>query len=260
MGSFIIATLIMVGCSSEDPKMTQPEAQESTRLEEGTEQQFVQSEERSSTPLEESEEQEAEEVGKSENESPSKILNDIKNTKRYTTKMKSISNINGHETEVLITNVVADDQSYSLIESDNTILEHIEKDDKSYLIMHDSKTIIKSNRYEEDELDPANATLVYDDLEYIGKGQDIFLGNKRSYEEYKIELGTVKYYFDGKDLDGMEITIDTEKLLEDDEDYEDDEETFGTGEVTMVLDILSFEKEVDMSVFDLPEDYQIVGE
>lgn len=258
----IIATFFMFGCSTEDPKITQPGVpQESTQLEEGAKQQSIESEEvPESTSLEESEVQEKEEIEKAEDETPSKILDDIKNTKRYTTKMKMISNVNGQEIESFITNVVADGQTYSLMESDAGILEHIEKEDKSYLIMHDSKTILKSNRYEEEETDAANPALVYDDLEYIGKGQDIFLGKKRSYEEYKIEFGTVKYYFDGKDIDGMEIILDMDSILEDDEDYGTDEELFAPGEVTMIIDVLSFEKEADMSVFELPEDYQIIGE
>ncbi|UJF16467.1 hypothetical protein LZ578_05010 [Jeotgalibaca sp. MA1X17-3] len=258
----MVATLLLVGCSSEVPESNQSEKIDSTELKESIEQKSIQSEESESTLLEESEESEIEEVGKIEEEGYSKVLNDIKDMNRYTTKMKSISNVTGYEVESLITNVVADDQTYSLIETENGILEHIEKDDKSYLIMHDSKTIIKSDRYEEEEdnLVSTDPTIVYDDLEYISKGQDTFLGNKRAYEEYKMELGTVKYYFDGEELDGMEITMDMSSLIEDDEDFEENEELFGTDEVIMILDLLSFEKEVDMTVFDLPEDYQIIGE
>lgn len=259
---FIVATLMMVGCSTEDPESNQSEKIDSTELKESINQNSVQSKEQESNPLDESKDQESKKVETEDNESYSGILDDLKNTKRYTSKIRMISNTNDQETETFVTNVVADDQTYSLIESEYGVTENIEKGNKSYLVMHDSKIIMKANRYEEeDELNPTeDPMLVYDNLEYIGKGQEEFLGNNRPYEEYRLEYGTVKYYFDGKELHGMELTIDMESLFEDDEDYDEEEEPFETGEVTLIMEILSFEKEVDMSVFDLPEDYQVIGE
>ena len=41
---------------------------------------------------------------------------------------------------------------------------------------------------------------------------------------------------------------------------EDEEEISKDTKVTVVMDILSYEKNVDKSLFDLPKDYQIIGE
>lgn len=197
----------------------------------------------------------------SSGEVKSKILIDLMNSKKYTMQVEIISSFNGQETKNLSTTVVADDMTYSNIESENGNIKNIEKGNDSFLIMDDEKTIIKSNRYTDEEEDFSDPSLVYDDLEFLSEGKDKFLGNERSFEEYKIELGKVRYYFDKNEIDGMELYIDMEKLLADeDEDYEISKEFFENAEVSLIYNILSLEKTADMTVFELPKDYKIVGE
>lgn len=233
IGLLVIATLMFVGCSSDDSKVKPPEVKGNTQVETGGK-------------LEE-----AENFGKG---IKSKILKDFMNTKQYTMKIRQTTDFNGMEMVALLTNVVDGDRTYSHLEMNGNIIEHIEIDDKSYSIMRDSKTIIKTDRYNEDEPDNANMPLGYEDLEYVGSGNEMFLGNKRDYEEYKIDLGIVKYYFNGKDLDGMKMIFDMEKLRED-----GDEGDYPTGDATIIMEVLSYEKVVDKSVFELPKDYTIYG-
>ena len=115
-------------------------------------------------------------------------------------------------------------------------------------------------KHKENKLNPSDGNIVYDDLEYVSQGTETFLGNKRPYQEYKTEFARVKYYFDKKEIDGMEMIINMKEMLEDEEDGEEiDDEAFQMDDVKMIIDIIPIEKDVDMSLFELPKDYQIVG-
>ena len=66
-------------------------------------------------------------------------------------------------------------------------------------------------------------------------------------------MGTIRYYFDGNELDGMMTTVNMGELMDVDEDMEFEDSSF-------IMDVKSISKDVDMSVFELPEDYQVIGE
>ena len=160
-----------------------------------------------------------------------------------------------------ITTAVDKDQTYSKIEGGDSVLEFLEKDDYSYLIMRDTKTIIKSDRYEdEDDSELTDGTVVYDDLVYVGDGKEDFLGKNLPYEEYKTEFGNVKYYFDGQNLAGMIMKLDMQDIMEDEEDYDPEDQAFVMGDVVMTMEIISFDKKVDKSLFELPKDFKIIGD
>lgn len=248
IGLLIIVTILMVGCSTEKPETNLID--ESSQGEEA-----IGENEEAEEPveLEEPDELEEEEVAsQSQGEVKSKVLRDIMSAERYTMKIKMY--VGGEDTETTVTTVVADGNTASTTDFGGSIYRSIEIDDKFYTILDDSKMIIVSDRYEEDDdMDDPGTEIIYDDLVYVGKGKDTFLGNQRDYEEYKIELGKVRYFFDGNDLDGMELFIYAEEL-HDDEDIDEDMK-----DMSMILDIEYFKKEVDMSAFELPKDYQIVG-
>lgn len=242
----------VAGCTFEVTDTSESEGQETNQSEE---------EAGKDIDLDKQEEEKQDGNEDSAGEVKSKVLLDIMNTKEYTTEIKMITRSGQNESESLITTVVSGDKVYSSTESGQMTMKFIEKEDKLYLIMDDTKTIIVSNRYEEEdgEIDFTSQNLVYDDLEYVGKGTEEFLGNQMPYEEYDIELGSVKYYLDGNKLDGMEVLIDMEKLLGDELD---DEELAGMvdEESSIKMKILSFEKEVDSSLFELQEGYELVGQ
>lgn len=177
----------------------------------------------------------------------SKVLSELMNSKEYSIKIKQSTSMDDFSMESTINTAVLGDQVYLQTEAGGMSLEFIIKDKMSYLIMHDSKTILKSDVSEEDEDEDINETIFSDQSKFIRKGKELFLENERTFEEYEVEGGTVKYYFDGDDLDGMIMNLD----IEDDE---------ADGKVTVVMDILSYDKNVDKSLFDLPKDYQIIGD
>lgn len=263
IGLLIVVTLIAVGCSSEDSDQT--EGQETNGAEEEIEREEdpIEDEKDQEDQDDQDDEKEEDKSGDLEGEIKSQALIDIMNAKEFTMKMKMITTVDGQETESVITNAASGDKTYSLVESGKTIMNVIEKDDKSYVIMDESKTIIQSNRHQEEDEAEENITadnLVYDDLKYIGKGKEEFLGKQRSYEEYSTEVGNVKYYFDGKKLAGMKMDMDMSSIFEDELEEGEDTEGLVPEETTIKVEVLSFEKEADNSLFELPEDYQIVGQ
>ena len=226
----IILTLLMVGCSTEEKVEKVPEVNQVTQSD-------VDKEE-SEAPIEVDKE-EAEKVEEVDEEIHSTRLIEMMKSKNYTMKMNTIVTMEGKQFEVQTTTVVAGDQSATTMESDELHMTTILKGDKAYIVMHDQKMIVVApNTASEEEPEPGLDEIDFNKLEYLGKGKGTFLGNERNYEEYKVESGIVKYYFDGKDLDGMEIIAD---------------------EGTTIMDIQFYSNEVDMSVFELPKDYMMIG-
>lgn len=193
-----------------------------------------------------------------EREIKSNILFNIMNADTYTIKMKSIITFDNNSMETLVTNVVSGDKVYSIAESAGIIMEYIEKDDDLYLIMKDSKTVIKTNRYEDEDGEKDNPGIIYDDLKYIGSGKEEFMGKNMAFEEYEVEVGTAKYYIEGKELKGMKMNFNMDAF--DDEDDDEDESIFDSGEVEMTIEVISYEEKADASFFEIPEGYKVVGQ
>lgn len=242
----ILASFLLLGCSAEDPTPNKPEDNPTGQVEDGNK-------------VEDSDEKDDEVVFTGNKEIKSKVLRDLISSKRYTMKMRQVMESDFINMESTITTAVDGDQTYTKVESGDNVLEFIEQDNYSYLIMRDDKTIIKSDRYDdEDESELNDGTVVYDDLIYVGEGKEDFLGKNLAYEEYKTEFGKVKYYFDGKNLAGMTMNIDMENIM-DDEDF-DEEDEFDMGTVEMTMEIISFDKKVDKSLFELPKDFNVIGD
>ena len=230
IGILLVLTLLMVGCSTEDKIDKQPEVQQTTQSEVDK----IDSED----PIELEEEQEEPEEVKDNEEIYSTRLIEMMQSKNYTMKMNTIVTMEGQQFEVQTTTVVADGQSATTMESDELHMTTILKGDKAYIVMHEEKMILVAPNVPDLEEDIGIDDIDYSKLEYLGKGKGTFLGNERNYEEYKVDVGKVRYYFDGKELDGMEIIAD---------------------EGTTIMDIQFYSNEVDMSVFELPKDYMVIG-
>ena len=185
----------------------------------------------------------AEETGELEGKILSSKSIDIMQSDRYTMKFKTIGNFDGEDMEMVMTTVVADGQIAMIMESPMGKITNIQKEDKMYVVMHDQKMVMVSGIPEGLQDDPGVSSfeideMVNEEMEYLGSGKGVFLGNERTYEEYRVEGATMRYYFDGEELDGMEVTSD---------------------EVTATIDIEFLGNEVDMSVFEIPEDYMKMG-
>ena len=274
IGLLILATILIVGCSSENLETNQTEEpmqleeiivdkeelDELDAVEEVEDREEFDEAERAEKVEESDEVEEIEEAEKSDKvdevakepgpQVKSKVLRNIMETKRYTIKMNMYSR--DEDFRWSVTTVVADGNTVTTMFLVDSIFKTIEIEDKSYAIMEDTKVIIVSDRYEEGEIENPSSDIIYNDLLYIGEGKDLFLGNQRSFEEYKTEKGRIRYYFNENQLDGMELFLDREGQLED--------ENININQANIIMDVEFFTEEVDMSVFELPEAYKIVEE
>ena len=274
IGLLILATILIVGCSSENLETNQTEEpmqleeiivdkeelDELDAVEEVEDREEFDEAERAEKVEESDEVEEIEEAEKSDKvdevakepgpQVKSKVLRNIMETKRYTIKMNMYSR--DEDFGWSVTTVVADGNTVTTMFLVDSIFKTIEIEDKSYAIMEDTKLIIVSDRYEEGEIENPSSDIIYNDLIYIGEGKDVFLGNERNYEEYKTKKGKIRYYFNENQLDGMELFLDREGQLED--------ENININQANIIMDVEFFTEEVDMSVFELPEGYKIVEE
>lgn len=225
--SYLLVLILMValatsGCSSSSPSPAAPESPQEAPLEEAP------SEEATPEPAEEAE------IEKRLSETYAEIMKSDK----YTMKYRTISSIEGQEVEGRMTMAV-DGENYAMVfESDDISTTSVMKDGMLYLIMHDQKMIMAfpAETDQASEAAPEGPAAV--DMEgmiYTGKGEAEFMGNMRPYEEYSVEDGTIRYYFEGNMLDGMEMIFDGN---------------------SNILDIEELTDKVDETLFVIPEDYQ----
>lgn len=157
----------------------------------------------------------------------------------YTMKYRTISNIEGQMVEGRMTMAV-DGEDYAMVfESDDISTTSVMKDKMLYLIMHEQKMIMvfPADTDQASEAAPEGpAGVDMEGMTYIGKGEDEFMGNMRPYEEYTVEGGNIRYYFEGNMLDGIVMTFDGN---------------------SNVLDIEELSDQVDETLFSIPEGYQM---
>lgn len=237
----LVLGLLLVGCTSAEPEVKETNSQEIDQADVDT----VKSQdpiivEQNEEKEEESDEEqsETEEVKETDPEIFSGKLIQMMKSKHYTMKMNTIVKMEGKQFEVQTTTVVNGDKSATTMKADELYMTTILKGGKAYVVMHDQKMILVSPIPDMEEEEIGLEEIDFSKVEYLGKGKGMFLGNERNYEEYKVDVGTVRYYFDGKDLDGMEIIAD---------------------EGTTIMDVEFYSEDVDESVFELPKDYMQLG-
>lgn len=237
----LVLGLLLVGCTSAEPEVKETNSQEIDQADVDT----VKSQdpiivEQNEEKEEESDEEqsETEEVKETDPEIFSGKLIQMMKSKHYTMKMNTIVKMEGKQFEVQTTTVVNGDESATTMKADELYMTTILKGGKAYVVMHDQKMILVSPIPDMEEEEIGLEEIDFSKVEYLGKGKGMFLGNERNYEEYKVDVGTVRYYFDGKDLDGMEIIAD---------------------EGTTIMDVEFYSEDVDESVFELPKDYMQLG-
>lgn len=237
----LVLGLLLVGCTSAEPEVKETNSQEIDQADVDT----VKSQdpiivEQNEEKEEESDEEqsETEEVKETDPEIFSGKLIQMMKSKHYTMKMNTIVKMEGKQFEVQTTTVVNGDESATTMKADELYMTTILKGGKAYVVMHDQKMILVSPIPDMEEEEIGLEEIDFSKVEYLGKGKGMFLGNERNYEDYKVDVGTVRYYFDGKDLDGMEIIAD---------------------EGTTIMDVEFYSEDVDESVFELPKDYMQLG-
>lgn len=164
---------------------------------------------------------------------------DMMKSNNYMMKYRTFIDFDGVETEALITTVISGEKSAFSTESDEINSATIMEEDKSYLIDHNSKTVMIMPFIMADTADEGiEITQVGSEkLEFVDTGNGTFMGNSRPYEEYAAENVTVLYYFDGNELDGMEMITEGESII---------------------MDVVEMSSNIDESMFEIPEDYQVM--
>ena len=77
----------------------------------------------------------------------------------------------------------------------------------------------------------------YDNMQYLGNGTGDVKGRTLAYEEYSVDEGKVRYYFDGRNIYAMETIADGASLL-------------------MIIEEIS--DKIPSGMFDIPADYQVM--
>lgn len=163
----------------------------------------------------------------------------IMKSNSYTMKYRTISNIAEQMVEGRMTMAV-DGEDYAMVfESEDISTTSIMKDKMLYLIMHEQKMIMvfPADTDQATEAAPEGpAGVDMEGMVYTGNGEDEFMGNMRPYEEYTVEGGSIRYYFEGTMLDGIEMVFNGN---------------------SNILDIEELTDQVDENLFIIPEGYQM---
>lgn len=173
-------------------------------------------------------------------ENPGRITDEIvriMTSKLYTMKTKTYLEILGREFEVEST--LAKNGVVAAMETDfggmDTRL--VMKEEKLYIISHDQKRILVVKGSDLSNVPGGqNPDIKLEGIEYAGSGTGELRGQTYSYEEYTVEKGRIRFYFDDSRVVGMDYTMD---------------------QVTAQMEILSLEERVDDSMFIIPSDYQV---
>ncbi len=168
----------------------------------------------------------------------SEVYQKMMKSGRYTMKYKTIMDMDGNEVEMEITMAVMDGMSAMVMDSDMLESITINRDGNIYIISHENKTMMvlpEGTQMETEEESITPVELGEYTMEYAGSGKEDFMGKERKYEEYVMEEGKVKYYFDGNDLEGISSSI---------------------GEHTTLMEIEEMSDTVDETLFELPLGYQ----
>jgi hypothetical protein len=166
---------------------------------------------------------------------------DIMKDGKYTMTMKIFATVNGELEDVMETTMSMDGTAMaSKIElGDSMTMSTVIKDGKMYLISHDMKTVMVMDASKQVPTDtPQAPEIKLDGIVYKGKGKADFLGKMLDYEEYTTDGGSVRYFFEGNELKGMENSFENMKTL---------------------MEISKLTDTVDDSMFIIPSDYKVTN-
>jgi hypothetical protein len=161
-----------------------------------------------------------------------KVYTDMMQSGKYYMKYRAVFEMQGQKEEAQME--VAVNGEDSAVKSSMSAGEShmVFKDNKSYLIDHSAKTIMVM---ESAEIEDKDAGIDTDGLTYKDSGQEDFLGKTLPYEEYSIDDGSIKYFFDGKKLAGMKVIAE---------------------EMTQILEVIEISDKCPAEMFSIPESYQ----
>ncbi|MDD2498113.1 MAG: hypothetical protein PHT78_03110 [Desulfitobacteriaceae bacterium] len=163
-----------------------------------------------------------------------KVYTDMMQSGKYYMKYRATFEMEGQKEEAQIEVAVNGDDS-AMISTMSAGKSHmVFQDNKTYFIDNESKSVMVMNSPDIEMED--DAEIDTDGLTYKGNGDAEFLGKNLPYEEYSTESGSIKYYFDGKKLVGMEVLAEG---------------------MTQVMEVLEMSEDYPAEIFTIPADYTI---
>lgn len=166
---------------------------------------------------------------------------DIMKDGKYTMTVKIFAAINGELEDVMESTMSMNGTSMaSKIElGDSMTISTVIKDGKMYLISHDMKTVMVMDASKQVPTDtPQTPEINLEGIVYKGKGKADFLGKMLDYEDYTTDGGSVRYFFEGNELKGIEYSFENVKTL---------------------MEISKLDDTVDDSMFTIPSDYKVTN-
>lgn len=158
---------------------------------------------------------------------------------KYYMKFRTTAGNSGENSAAIMETYVKDDMVANKVQTEGMLMHTVMRDGKIYTIIHEQKMVMETDI-------PAtsrqNAGVVETEgIVYTGSGKGDFAGRTLSYEEYSIaqENGAMRYYFDGKELAGMQ--------------------TLSGGAVMSEIEIMEISSDVPGDVFIIPSDYTLVA-
>lgn len=156
---------------------------------------------------------------------------DLMKSDEYTMSYKATMDFEGQPTEITATVAVKGDDTAMTSSGQGFESTVIMKDDKVYMVDHASKTVTSWTQSQVDMGAMETGTVDTENITFIGSGKEDGL----VYEEYSVADGTVKYYFDGKDLVRISTMIEG---------------------METVMDIVEMSDKVPADMFEIPAGYQ----
>lgn len=156
---------------------------------------------------------------------------DMMKDNEYLMSYKATMDYDGQSMEIEATIAAVGDDMAMITSGDGFESNMIIKDDKIYMIDHASKTVTSMAQTQEMVNELETGTFDAEGINYIGNGKEDGL----VFEEYATLVGSIKYYFDGKELVKIAVISD---------------------DGAMVMEILEMSDDVPASMFEIPAGYQ----
>lgn len=154
---------------------------------------------------------------------------DMMKNNEYLMTYKATLDLEGQPTEIEATIAVKGEDSAMISKSQGFESTVIMKGDKTYMVDHASKTVTSWAQTDMSEME--TGAVETDGITYIGSGEEDGL----VYEEYSTADGTLKYYFDGKDLVKISAMIEGQET---------------------VMEIIEMSNKVPADLLEIPAGYQ----
>ncbi len=156
---------------------------------------------------------------------------DMMKSNEYLMSYKTTMDVEGEAAEVEATIAVKGDDMAMTSSGQGLESTVIIKDDRVYMVDHPSKTVTSWAQSQSDMDAMETGGIDTEGITYIGSGKEDGL----VYEEYSTSDSQIKYYFDGKKLVKIAVTMEGQ---------------------TVEMEILEMSSDVPSGMFEIPDGYQ----